>query len=88
MIKSFKWVPVVDEELCTGCAACVEVCTPRSLELVNGKAVLVHPDTCGSEEHCIAPCQFDAIGMEWVEMRGDVFVGNWRLETWNAGPNA
>jgi Na+-translocating ferredoxin:NAD+ oxidoreductase RNF subunit RnfB len=75
--KSFKWVPVVDEDLCMGCGACVEACGPRSLEMVNGKAVLVRPHTCGSEEHCIAPCGFDAIHMRWVEMAGHWNIGRW-----------
>jgi NAD-dependent dihydropyrimidine dehydrogenase PreA subunit len=51
-----KWLPVIDEDLCTGCAACVEACGPKSLEMDGNVAVLARPDTCGSEEHGIAPC--------------------------------
>lgn len=73
-----KWVPMIDPARCTGCKRCVEACGPKSLELVNGVAVLVRPDTCGSEEHCIAPCQDDAIHMAWVPMEADLGVGRWR----------
>lgn len=75
-----KWVPVVDEDLCTGCGACVEACGPRSLEIQNGVAVLERPDTCGSEEHCIAPCPTAAIQMAWVRSSGDLARGKWRSE--------
>lgn len=66
-----KWVPVIDPELCTGCNRCVEACGPKSLEVINAVAVLVRPETCGSEHHCIAPCLYQAIRMEWVEMEGN-----------------
>jgi NAD-dependent dihydropyrimidine dehydrogenase PreA subunit len=73
-----KWLPVVDATKCTGCRACVDACGPKSLELIGNIAVLVHPDTCGSEEHCIEPCQSDAIRMQWVAMNGDFSRGKWR----------
>ncbi len=75
--RLIKWIPVVDEELCTGCAACVEACGPKSLALVDRLAVLAQPDTCGSEEHCIAPCPTAAIRMVWSEVRGDTSRGKW-----------
>lgn len=73
-----KWVPVIDPGRCTGCNRCVEACGPKSLELVDGIAVLAHPDTCGSEEHCIAPCQEGAIHMAWLPINGELSVGQWR----------
>lgn len=73
-----KWIPVVDADRCTGCGRCVDACSPKSLGLVDGIAVLAHPDTCGSEEHCIAPCQDDAIHMVWMPMEGELSVGRWR----------
>ena len=66
-----KWVPVVQEDCCTGCGACVLACMPKSLEVVDVLAVLARPDTCGSEEHCIKPCPEDAIQMAWVKMAED-----------------
>ena len=76
-----KWVPIVDDDLCTGCGACVEACGPRCLELVVGKPLLVRPHDCGSEEHCIAPCQEDAIWMTWLPWEGDHGRGKWKDAT-------
>lgn len=72
-----KWLPLVDEDRCTGCGLCVDACGPGSLEMVNGMPKLVLPDTCGSEEHCIAVCRDDAIRMDWVSFAGNKSVGLW-----------
>ncbi len=74
---SYKWLPVIDEEQCTGCAACVDACGPHCLEMKDGVAALPRPDICGSEEHCIAPCPVECIHMEWVPFEGDYSVGKW-----------
>lgn len=76
-----KWVPVINEELCIGCNRCVLACGPKSLELIDFVAVLVRLDTCGSEEHCIGPCESDAISMAWVEADGNRLRGKWRMES-------
>ncbi len=73
-----KWVPVIHADTCTGCNLCIEACGPKCLELVDELAVLTLPDNCGSEEHCIPVCEFDAIRMDWVEMDGDRGRGKWR----------
>ncbi len=78
-IKTLKWVPVIDEERCTGCNRCVEACGPKSLEVRNGVAVLARPDTCGSEEHCIKPCPEEAIRMAWVQYEGNRARGRWQV---------
>lgn len=72
-----KWLPVIAEDRCTGCGLCVEACGPACLEIVDQLAVLVRPDQCGSEEHCIAPCRDDAIRMDWVPTDGNRAVGRW-----------
>ena len=75
---SDKWLPLVDVDRCTGCGLCVDACGPRSLEMLNGIPTLVLPDTCGSEEHCIAVCRDDAIRMVWMPFAGTTSVGQWR----------
>jgi MinD superfamily P-loop ATPase len=77
MSQSYKWIPVIDEDVCTGCALCVEACGPQSLGIVDGLAMLLRADTCGSEEHCISVCPDDAIHMQWIPLRGDVDIGDW-----------
>jgi Na+-translocating ferredoxin:NAD+ oxidoreductase RNF subunit RnfB len=74
-----KWIPVVVEELCSGCNLCVAACGPACLELEANVAVLARPNVCGSEEHCIGVCPEDAIHMAWVPMEGDRTIGQWRL---------
>lgn len=73
-----KWAPIIDTDRCTGCGRCMEACGPKSLALLDGIAVLARPETCGSEEHCIAPCEEEAIRMAWVPVVGDPAVGRWR----------
>jgi len=73
-----KWIPVVIEELCSGCNLCVAACGPACLELEASVAVLSRPNECGSEEHCIGVCPEDAIHMAWVPMEGDPAIGQWR----------
>lgn len=75
-----KGVPIVDEDLCTGGGGCVEARGPKSLALIGGVAALARGDTCGSEEHCIAPCPSGCIQMAWVEMDGNSSRGKWRTE--------
>lgn len=75
---SYKWVPVIDANMCSGCQECIYACEPNCLELVQGTAVLTKPSRCGSEEHCVAPCPSGAIEMRWVETLGDESVGKWK----------
>ena len=77
MKRSCKWLPVIDEEACTGCGLCVEACGPNCLGVVADIAMLLNAGTCGSEEHCIAVCPEDAIHMQWIPMNGDQDVGKW-----------
>ncbi|OGX31046.1 MAG: hypothetical protein A2787_01230 [Omnitrophica WOR_2 bacterium RIFCSPHIGHO2_01_FULL_48_9] len=75
---SYKWLPVVEEGFCNGCQECVLACEPQCLAIQNGAVVLTHPDRCGSEEHCIAPCPIGVIKMDWVEYTGNQSIGKWR----------
>lgn len=75
-----KWLPIIDSGKCTGCSRCVDVCGAKSLEMIDGIAVLRRPDTCGSEEHCIAACRDDAMYMAWLPIDGDATIGVWRSD--------
>lgn len=74
---NMKWLPIIDLNICNGCQACVDACGPKSLSIIDGKAVLTNPETCGSEEHCIAPCPINAIKMEWLPHIGNIDRGKW-----------
>jgi len=40
-------IPVVDQDACIGCGACVEEC-PEVFELKDEKAHVVNPDKCNT----------------------------------------
>lgn len=78
MTPTHKWMPVVDEDRCSGCGLCVDACGPKCLEMREGIALLTLPEACGSEEHCIGVCPEDAIHMAWIPWVGDTSRGKWR----------
>ncbi len=54
-------IPVVDEELCDGCGACVEACHTNAVEIVNGKAAFVRAEDCDYCTDCESLCPKGAI---------------------------
>ncbi len=75
---SYKWLPVISQDKCTGCAKCVKACDHKCLEMVWDFATLQRAADCGSEGNCMAACPEDVIRMDWVLMTGDSGVGRWR----------
>ena len=53
-------VPVVDEEKCTACGRCAEVCLFHAMAVVAGK-VLFFPELCHSCGSCVLQCPEKAI---------------------------
>jgi ferredoxin len=53
----------IDTDLCTGCGACVEICSDYSLKLENGKAAVSETPAfgCIGCGHCMAVCPEGAI---------------------------
>jgi MinD superfamily P-loop ATPase len=78
MALTHKWMPIIDDEKCTGCRLCVDACGPKCLEMVDALAVLTLPEVCGSEEHCIGLCGDYAIYMAWLPWTGETSRGKWR----------
>ena len=52
----------VNEECCTGCNACVEVCPVEAIEMVDGKAH-VDGDKCIECGVCVGTCPDECITM-------------------------
>ena len=73
-----KWLPLIDRELCTGCGKCIDACGPQCLVLRDGCALLLDPERCGSEEHCLPPCPEKAIYMRWLQHEGSRKRGRWQ----------
>ena len=53
----------MDEEKCTGCGICVEVCPHRVLEMTNGRAAIVRRDECMECGACATNCPAEAISV-------------------------
>ena len=53
-------IPLIDEDTCTGCKKCLEVCPPQAIVLEDGKARIEEEfcEECGS---CAAECPTAAI---------------------------
>lgn len=54
------FIPKIDEELCTGCKKCTEICRFSALAVV-GQNVLIFPELCHSCEGCMEVCEENAI---------------------------
>ena len=53
----------IDQELCRGCGACIEICPGSLIERdSNGKALMKYPMDCWGCASCIKECRFGAIG--------------------------
>ena len=57
-----KAQPLINTSMCIGCGSCVHACPETgTLELVNGKAILAHPDRCTGHAKCAEVCPTQAI---------------------------
>ncbi len=54
----------IDEELCNGCGNCVTPCAEGAIELVNGKAKVVHEELCDGAGFCLGVCPTGALSLE------------------------
>lgn len=54
------FIPLVDEERCTFCRKCADICRFRAIAVL-GKKILVFPELCHSCGGCLAVCPVEAI---------------------------
>jgi len=64
-------LPEIDHRHCTGCGACIPVCEPQALALVDGKAVIAAPDLCEYEGGCEPACPVGAIQLPFLVVFGE-----------------
>jgi len=58
----------INENLCTGCGACVKGCHAGVLQIVNGKAQVTNAMNCDGLGVCIGECPVGAITLEEREI--------------------
>lgn len=61
-----KWLPLIDQQRCTGCGDCIEQCPEKALALVADKAVLAYPEQCSYCQICEDLCPADAIDLPFL----------------------
>jgi NAD-dependent dihydropyrimidine dehydrogenase PreA subunit len=59
-------LPTINQNLCTGCHRCVDVCPTQALAQVNGKAFLALPARCTYCTACEDVCPEDAIALPFL----------------------
>ena len=57
----------INEAKCNGCGLCVNACHEGAIDLVEGKAKLLHEHYCDGLGDCLPACPMDAISFEMRE---------------------
>ena len=68
------FIPIVDDELCSACRKCMDICRFRALTVI-GEKVLVFPELCHSCGGCMEVCPENAI-TEGKRVLGATEAGN------------
>jgi formate hydrogenlyase subunit 6/NADH:ubiquinone oxidoreductase subunit I len=66
-------LPIINQELCTGCHRCVEACPTQALDQVAGKAFLRYPERCTYCTACEDICPENAIALPFLIVMGPQF---------------
>jgi len=57
-------VVTIDQELCNGCGLCVTPCAEGAIQVVDGKAKVIHEELCDGAGFCLAVCPTGALQVE------------------------
>lgn len=60
-------LPVIDQNLCTACGACIAVCPDRILQLDASGKILISGESCMTCSHCYAVCPVNAVTLPSLE---------------------
>ncbi len=77
------FVPVIDEQRCTGCRKCADLCQFNALAVI-GEKVLVFPELCHSCEGCRMICPEQAVEEGHREL-GTIETGVWKHVSFSYG---
>lgn len=59
-------LPSIDQNLCTGCRRCVDICPTHALDQTGEKAYLRYPDLCTYCTACEDVCPVNAIALPFL----------------------
>ena len=59
-------LPIIDQDRCTGCHLCVDICPTSALTQIAGKARLEYPSKCTYCTACEDICPEDAIELPFL----------------------
>lgn len=68
---TYPVLPEIDPSACDGCGLCLPACQAGVLALVEGKAVLAHPDRCEYDAACEPACPTGAIQLPFAIVLAD-----------------
>jgi NAD-dependent dihydropyrimidine dehydrogenase PreA subunit len=75
---SYKLVPIISQDYCTGCAKCVSACEHDCLAMVWDFPKLQRAADCHSDGACVNACPEECIQLDWAPATGDRRLGCWR----------
>ena len=64
LLAPFKWIYVVDNAKCNGCANCLSSC-PENAITMRGADAYIDPELCDGCGNCVNYCPRNAIFKEW-----------------------
>lgn len=56
--------PIIDQEKCQVCGACVDACPQECFEKKGDKVEVAKPDECIGCQACVGACPHEAISIE------------------------
>ncbi|MCD4782116.1 MAG: 4Fe-4S binding protein [Candidatus Omnitrophica bacterium] len=54
----------IDEDKCNGCGLCIPTCPEGAIQMIDGKARVIHESACDGLGACLGPCPEGAITIE------------------------
>ena len=61
--RSADWtLPLIDQQRCTGCGLCEQLCPTKAVEVRGSRAAIVWPEACTFCDVCESYCPEGAIG--------------------------